>query len=86
MVTAVDDLSPWFADWPVERAAAGLTDADGTRALGGDPHWQVGIASVSKLLTGLAALVAVEEGAVELDEPAGPPGSTVRHLDRKSVV
>jgi CubicO group peptidase (beta-lactamase class C family) len=80
MVTAVDDLSPWFADWPVERAAAGLTDADGTRALGGDPHWQVGIASVSKLLTGLAALVAVEEGAVELDEPAGPPGSTVRHL------
>jgi CubicO group peptidase (beta-lactamase class C family) len=24
--------------------------------------------------------VAVEEGAVELDDPAGPPGSTVRHL------
>lgn len=64
----------------MERAAAGVTGPDGPRALGGDPHWQVGIASVSKLLTGLAALVAVEEGAVELDEPAGPPGATVRHL------
>ena len=37
-------------------------------------------ASVTKVLTALAALVAVEEGIVELDEPAGPPGSTVRHL------
>src|SRR5204862_1446688 len=37
-------------------------------------------ASVTKLLTALAALVAVEEGVVELDEPAGPAGSTVRHL------
>jgi CubicO group peptidase (beta-lactamase class C family) len=29
---------------------------------------------------GMAALVAIEEGTIELDEPAGPPGSTVRHL------
>jgi CubicO group peptidase (beta-lactamase class C family) len=35
---------------------------------------------VTKLLTALASLVAVEEGAVDLDAPAGPPGSTVRHL------
>ena len=28
----------------------------------------------------LATLVAAEEGVVDLDEPAGPPGSTVRHL------
>ena len=33
-------------------------------------------------LTGLAVLVAVEEGTVDLDEPAGPPGSTLRHLLR----
>jgi len=38
------------------------------------------IASVSKLLTTYALLVAVEEGAVELDDPAGPPGATLRHL------
>jgi CubicO group peptidase (beta-lactamase class C family) len=37
-------------------------------------------ASVTKLLTALAALIAVDEGVVDLDEPAGPPGSTVRHL------
>jgi CubicO group peptidase (beta-lactamase class C family) len=37
-------------------------------------------ASVTKLLTGLALLVALEEGTVDLDEPAGPPGSTLRHL------
>ena len=38
------------------------------------------IASVSKLLTTYALLVAVEEGAVELDDAAGPPGATLRHL------
>ena len=37
-------------------------------------------ASVTKLVTALACLVAVEEGTVDLDEPAGPLGSTVRHL------
>jgi CubicO group peptidase (beta-lactamase class C family) len=31
-------------------------------------------------LVAYAALVAVEEGGIELDQPAGPPGSTVRHL------
>lgn len=38
------------------------------------------LASVSKMLTAWAVLVAVEEGIVSLDEPAGPPGSTLRHL------
>jgi len=37
-------------------------------------------ASVTKLLTACAVLVAAEEGILDLDEPAGPPGSTVRHL------
>ena len=35
---------------------------------------------MTKLATSLAALVAVEEETVGLDEPAGPPGSTLRHL------
>jgi CubicO group peptidase (beta-lactamase class C family) len=76
----VDDLEPLLAPWPVGRVAAGVTGPDATIALGGDPGWQTRIASVGKLLVGLAALVAVEEGAVDLDEPAGPDGSTVRHL------
>ena len=35
---------------------------------------------MTKLATAVAVLVACEEGSVDLDEPAGPPGSTVRHL------
>ena len=35
---------------------------------------------MTKPVTALAVLVAAEEGTVDLDEPAGPPGSTVRHL------
>jgi CubicO group peptidase (beta-lactamase class C family) len=57
----------------VTRADAEL-DVHGPR--GAELRW----ASVTKLLTGLAALVAVEEGTADLDEPAGPPGSTLRHL------
>jgi len=46
----------------------------------GDASLVGGWASVTKLVTALAVLVAVEEGTVTLDEAAGPPGSTVRHL------
>lgn len=76
----MEDLSPLLADWPVDRVAAGVTGPSETLATGGDPHWRVGIASVSKLMVGMASLVAVEEGALELAEPAGPSGATVRHL------
>ena len=37
-------------------------------------------ASVTKLATALAALVAAEEGVVDLDGAAGPEGATIRHL------
>jgi CubicO group peptidase (beta-lactamase class C family) len=37
-------------------------------------------ASITKLLTAYATLIAAEEGVVDLDEAAGPEGSTVRHL------
>ena len=49
-------------------------------ALVGDVGRVLPWASVTKLLVALAVLVAVEEGTVDLGEPAGPPGSTVRHL------
>ncbi len=51
-----------------------------TPAPHGDTDHEFRWASVTKLLTASAVLVAVEEGIVELDEPAGPPGATVRHL------
>jgi CubicO group peptidase (beta-lactamase class C family) len=68
------------AGWPVDRVSPGVTDASRTLGLAGEPDRVTPIASVSKLLVGMAALVAVEERAIELDEPAGPEGSTVRHL------
>jgi CubicO group peptidase (beta-lactamase class C family) len=37
-------------------------------------------ASVTKLLVTMAVLVAVEEGTLGFDDPAGPPGATIRHL------
>jgi CubicO group peptidase (beta-lactamase class C family) len=77
---AIDEIGSLVADWPAETVSVGVTGPDGTLGLAGDPEWVTRIASVGKLLVGLAALVAVEEGTVELDEPAGPPGSTVRHL------
>ncbi|WP_019546122.1 serine hydrolase domain-containing protein [Streptomyces sulphureus] len=68
-------------DWPVPAAAAAVVRADGTVAGSRGPAEQpFRLASVTKPLAAYAALVALEEGAVELDEPAGPEGSTVRHL------
>ena len=67
--------------WPVGVAAAAVVAADG-RVIGrrGDLDLVFPLASVTKLLTAFATLVAVEEGALELDDAAGPAGSTVRHL------
>jgi CubicO group peptidase (beta-lactamase class C family) len=66
--------------WDVPFAAAGATRATGPIATHGDTRRAVRLASVSKPITALGALVAAEEGVLDLDEPAGPPGSTVRHL------
>ena len=72
----LDDI----AGWPVTQAAAGVTDPTATLEVIGDPDWRVRIASITKAMVGYGALVAVEEGSLRLDQPAGPPGSTVRHL------
>ncbi len=66
--------------WPARHAAAGVATADRVLATHGDAERVFRWASVTKLVTALATLVAVEEGVVDLDEPAGPLGSTVRHL------
>jgi CubicO group peptidase (beta-lactamase class C family) len=68
------------ADWPVPNAAAAVVGPSGVLAKFGDTRRRFALASVTKPLVARAAQVAVEEGVVELDTPAGPPGSTVRHL------
>lgn len=68
-------------NWPVPTAAAAVVRADGAVAGSHGPaDHRFPLASVTKPLAAYAALVAYEEGAIELDEPAGPEGSTVRHL------
>ncbi|WP_280356266.1 serine hydrolase domain-containing protein [Nocardia otitidiscaviarum] len=67
--------------WPVRHAAAGVVvNGKGVVDREGDADRVFALASVTKPLVAYAVLVAVEEGAVELDQPAGPEGSTVRHL------
>jgi CubicO group peptidase (beta-lactamase class C family) len=66
--------------WDVPTAAAGVVDANGVVGRRGAIGQQVRLASVTKLFVTYAILVAVEEGTVDLDEPAGPPGATLRHL------
>jgi CubicO group peptidase (beta-lactamase class C family) len=67
-------------DWPVETAAAAIVGPAGVLASHGDTRHEFALASVTKPLVARAAHVAVEEGAVDLDTAAGPPGATVRHL------
>jgi CubicO group peptidase (beta-lactamase class C family) len=66
--------------WGAEHAAAAVVRPDGVVARHGPEDHVLRWASVTKPATALAVLVAVEEGVVDLDEPAGPEGSTVRHL------
>ena len=75
-MSALDVLT----DWPVTNAAAAVVGSSGVLASHGDVEREFPLASVTKLLVARAAHVAVEEGVADLDTPAGPPGSTVRHL------
>ena len=68
------------AHWPVDLAAVGVTSASATLASTGPLDAALPLASVTKLLTAMAVLVAVEEETLGLDDPAGPEGSTVAHL------
>lgn len=69
-----------IAQWPVDKASAAVVTTSGVNHTFGDQTAVYPLASVTKLLVAYAALVAVEEGAIELDQQAGPEGSTVRHL------
>lgn len=71
-----------LAEWPVGSAAGALLRTDEGRTV--DAHGDVDrvyeLASVTKLLVAYGVLVAIEEEAIALRQPAGPEGSTVEHL------
>jgi len=66
--------------WGARHTVAAVVGRQGELGSHGDRDHVYPLASVTKLMTALATLVAAEEGVVDLDEPAGPPDSTVRHL------
>ncbi len=67
--------------WPVANVALAVVDADGNEHAVGSVDRPFALASVTKLFTALAVLVACEEGIVGLDEPVDAvPDATVRDL------
>jgi CubicO group peptidase (beta-lactamase class C family) len=76
----VEDALRQIDGWPARFATAGVQRGGEVVATHGARHEILRWASVTKLVTALAALVAAEEGVIDLDEAAGPDGSTVRHL------
>ncbi len=66
--------------WEVDHAAAIVVAPDGPVASRGDVDRIFRWASVTKPFTAAVVLLEVEAGTIDLDEPAGPPGATVRHL------
>ena len=76
LASAVDQV----AKWPVGAAAAAAVGPNGVLAATGPVNRQFPLASVTKPLAVLSALVAVEEGAVELTDAADEdlvPGATI---------
>lgn len=72
--------------WPVPTVAVAVIGPDGSvLEAHGPTDTTFRLASISKLLAAYALLIAVEEEAIGLDDPAGPEvvraqGATVRHL------
>ena len=83
--TLADVVGSELTAWPAD-AAAGVVARSSTEgrpevvAASGPVDVPFPWASVAKLLVALASLVALEEGSVRLDDPVGPPGSTLSHL------
>ncbi|AEF39672.1 serine hydrolase domain-containing protein [Hoyosella subflava] len=69
-----------LGSWPVPHVSAAVVSPRGTLASTGPTDRVFKLASVTKLLVAYGSLIAIEEGAIGLDEEAGPEGSTVRHL------
>lgn len=70
--------------WPATNVAAAVVEPSGVTVTIGRTDDRFRIASLSKVIAAWAALIAVEEGSIDLDAPlprvAVPPGCTLRHL------
>jgi CubicO group peptidase (beta-lactamase class C family) len=66
--------------WGAATAAVAVVDHDGVRDHHGPTGAVLRIASVTKLLSAYALLIAVEEGTVALEDDVDGRGATLRHL------
>lgn len=64
------------ATWPVRHAAGAVITPDAAVHQVGDIDHRFRLASLAKMLVGWTALVAVEEGTLDLDEPLTSIGTT----------
>ena len=69
-----------IAEWPVDNASAAVIDRHGEIHFYGDESREFRLASVTKVITAWATLIACEEGTVSLDDEVGREGCTLRHL------
>lgn len=76
----IEAIEREIAGWGADHVTVAVRRGDDPPLVVGDVDRAYDLASVTKLFTAVAALVAVEEEAVALTDPAGPEGSTVEHL------
>jgi CubicO group peptidase (beta-lactamase class C family) len=76
----IDDVLAAIDGWGAHHAAVAFVGPDGTLAHHGEIDRPFRWASVTKLATALVVLSMVDDDLIDLDDVAGPPGSTVRHL------
>jgi CubicO group peptidase (beta-lactamase class C family) len=79
-MTDLEGVLATIDTWGADHAAAIVLGRDGVLAGRGEPGHRFRWASVTKLATAWTVLIAADRGLLDLDEPAGPPGATVRHL------
>ncbi len=66
--------------WGAPIVAVAVVDREGLVAARGPLDAVLPWASVTKLLTACTVLLGASRGVVDLDDAAGPPGCTMRHL------
>ncbi len=79
-MTDFDDILATIDTWGADHAAAVVIGPAGVLAGRGEAGHRFRWASVTKLATAWCVLIAADRGLLDLDEAAGPPGATVRHL------
>jgi CubicO group peptidase (beta-lactamase class C family) len=79
-MTDIESVLATIDTWGADHAAAVVLGPAGVLAGRGEADHRFRWASVTKLATAWTVLIASDRGLLDLDEAAGPPGATVRHL------